>query len=294
MAKDDIAIDDDENLKPQVNGANGAAVIPEGNEPEESVESLKAQLERARSEAQARARELDEERRAKVKTGDELVDTRLTLLDNAFSSTEAQLADAKKRQKEAYEAGDYDKVTDINLEMSELSVKKRDLQRGKEAVQLDVEQRKARPSDPIEAYVANMPARAQNWIRSHPEVVKERKAELERAHYRALGEGIAEGSDEYYQSVEQTLGYADAERPNVMYKRGQEPSAEERTEYVAAAAPPSRANVNISTGKRNNTRTLGPRERDTAQMLGMTEVEYAKELDRLEKEGQLTHQKQFH
>ena len=69
-------------------------------------------------------------------------------------------------------------------------------------------QKRAPPSDPVEAYVQGRTAPTADWIRAHPDFVTDdrKQTKLTAAHYDAISEGYAPDSKRYFQHVEKYLG----------------------------------------------------------------------------------------
>lgn len=290
--KDDIELISEEIEQQGGGGAPGA----EGAAEDEEKIQLRRDLAAARATADDNARRLQDERNARKRTDNDLTDTRLMAVDNALSDTDQRLTDAKKRKAEAYTAGDYTAAADIDVEVAELVGKKRDLARGKENIQAQIEERKSRPviDDPVEAYVSNMSSESQRWIRAHPEVVTDavKNAELTLAHQRTLREGVKVDTPEYYRAMTEKMGYGDTGMNGDNGSLGNEADDEPEERRAPPAAPPSRGTVSSVTGQqeRGSTRRLSPDQRATARDLGMTDAEYGKELERLQKEGRLSGQ----
>jgi hypothetical protein len=254
---------------------------------EESPEELKAQLAEIRKNAETTQRQLDEERaqraREKQSAAVELTDTRLQTISNAMDATAGQIKEAQAKRRAALEAGDWDAEATASDELMALKVKQSRLNEGKTAIEQQMEAAKAAPADPVDAYVSHLAPAAASWVRSHPEVVTDprKNAKLTAAHWDAVGEGLAMNSPEYFAHIEERMGYGERQRQEE--PRRDNPQAERR--QAAPAAPPSRDVPNGNGQTRTTQIRLSAGEREAARMSGMTDIEYAKERDRLKATG---------
>lgn len=258
------------------------------------TEEIKAQLAEAQRKAADAERRLAEEQernaQAKRTVTAELTDSRLQTIASALDVTAAKIKEVQAKRRAALEAGEWDAEAAASDELMALKVKQSRLDEGKTALEQEIEQSRQAPADPVERYVHNMTPRAQAWVRSHREVVTDpsRNAALERAHYRALGAGIREGSEDYFAHMDREMGYASpAQEARAEPEGGHERRA---PAPPAPPAPPSRDVPSPGTGQSRTTVRLSAAEREAADMAGMSYVDYARERDRLRSNGQfITH-----
>lgn len=193
--------------------------------------------ERRRQAAEQRAADAarDAERfKAESANKDKVVaSSQLDTIKTAIESTKSAIDVAKSDIKRAIENGDIDAQTDA---MDRLSESRALLSRFSEA-QEDLEvnakkvpEQKAPPSDPVEAFVAGRPEKTQTWLRAHSEFITDPKkqAKLTAAHFNAVAEGQAAGTDDYFNHVEKFLGIkADDEekKPEPIRQRKESPIA---------------------------------------------------------------------
>jgi hypothetical protein len=287
----DIAEDDD---LPVIDGAEEevGAEAEQANVVGESVDELKEQLRLANE----RAANLEEaQRKATAETGDArltLFDTQQQLLDSAIGREEAAKKDLKAQKIAAKEAGDYSKEADLDDQLQVINVKIARMTEGKNEMQRRREQIEDTPADPVEAYVAGMAPRAQKWVREHAEVVTDpvKRSDLETAHFAAKGKRLAEGSDAYFDFIEQELGYADKQQltdtvdlnPPRREQRYTAPVSRGNTAESGAGLP------NGVTKLPNGQYRLTPALQEGARIAGQSDAEYLKNLLALQKEGRLT------
>jgi len=266
-------------------------------EPEVGLEKLKKQLDdeqRAAREASARAAAAEADaaaaRASEVAARTEAqasnlhsVTATIAALNQATDSMEAQIAEASA-------AGDHARIAKLNREIAKNEAKVLQLEQGKATLEA-APKPSLRPTtpvaaaDPVEALAAKLSARSAAWVRAHPEYASGRKYdEMVAADQLARARGIAPDTDAYFAHVEKTLDLADT-TPAVEIDTEPQEATGGRTS-APVAAPVSRAGTgNGSTKPR--TMKLTPQMREMAQMMKMTDQEYAKYRQQLIDEGQI-------
>lgn len=256
--------------------------------PEIGIRELKFQLEQeklARAEAEKRAK-LAAEREYAAKN--EVTDTNLSLINNAISTTQQETAYLKTGYREAMANGDYDRAAEIQQRMADNSARLLQLENGKDA--LEKQGRQAPPPvtgpvDPVEQLAGQLSPRSAAWIRNNPQFATDQRLfqKMIAAHNLALADGLAPDTDDYFSSVEETLRIR---RPEPTYE---DPTASAATVTQKRSAPPAApvSRGGMGTGSNPNRVTLTAAEREMAQMMGMTNQEYAQNKLALQKEGKL-------
>ena len=247
-------------------------------EPEEGLEALKGQLERerqARVEAEMRAQEATTNA---YYANNEVQDSNLHLVNNAIDTIQNQNYILKSNFKAAMENSDYDSVVEIQAAMSDNSAKLMQLEQGKQA--LETTPRAPAPvfvpSDPVEALASQLTPRSASWVRSHPEYATDQRLnqKMLAAHQLTVADGISPDTDEYFSAVERVLGF------------GEERAPAPRRQSAPPAAPVSRSGS--GTGSSNPNRvTLSGAEREMAELMNMTDKEYAQNKLALKRAGRL-------
>lgn len=247
-------------------------------EPEEGLEALKGQLERerqARVEAEMRAQEATT---SAYYANNEVQDSNLHLVNNAIDTIQNQNQILKSNFKAAMENNDYDSVVEIQAAMSDNSAKLMQLEQGKQA--LETTPRAPAPvfvpSDPVEALASQLTPRSASWVRSHPEYATDQRLnqKMLAAHQLTVADGISPDTDEYFSAVERVLGF------------GEERAPAPRRQSAPPAAPVSRSGS--GTGSSNPNRvTLSGAEREMAELMNMTDKEYAQNKLALKRAGRL-------
>ena len=242
------------------------------------LEALKQQLEEERAARRA-AEGREREARTEVTRKDvEVQDTNLSLVTNAISTVEAQIAAAKRKYIDARSVGDAESEADASFEMSSLAGDLKTLKQGQQ--QMKSQPRREEPADPVEAFASRLAAPSANWVRKHPEYVTDarKNAKMQGAHQMVIGDGIAADTDEYFAAVERLLGIETAVPDHRNSREGPR-------RHTPPAAPPSRT-TSPGVGRSNVVR-LSADEREIAKMNGMTDHEYAASKLALQKEGKL-------
>lgn len=281
----DIPIDEIETTQPAAEIKKEAA--PRAVEPEEGVEALRAKLE---TERQSR---LEAERRAQAATQaaatakNEVADSNLALVTNAIETLKQNEAVLKKGYAEAMSAGDYDRAAEVQAAMSTNSAKLLQLEQGKTALENAPKTAPAAPiSDPVEALASQLSPRSAAWVRANPQFARDSRlyAKMIAAHNLAVADGLSADSDEYFEAVEDTLKM----RRAPVQQNDADPMSD-AARPVARRSAPAAAPVSRSgtPGSRPNVVRLTAAEREMAQMMGMSDQEYAKNKLALQREGKL-------
>lgn len=255
---------------------------------EQGLEELRAQLDReknARLEAERSAREASE-REARARN--EVDDTNMRLLDGAINDVKRENAWYKDAIAKASAAGEYEKVAEYSEAMATNAAKLMRLEEGRTAMESRPKvEPMQRTGDPVEQFASQLSPRSAEWIRKNPDFVTDPRLnrKMIAAHEMALADGLKADTNEYFEYIEDTLKIR---RPDPVLQQ-EEPlsSASAPTQRRAAppAAPVSRQAP--AQASRPNVVRLNAAEREMAQMMGMTEKEYARNKMLLIKEGKL-------
>lgn len=264
------------------------------NDPEQDgIESLKEQLakarkqeeaaksaaEEARQQAQQRAEEARKYRAEVEQSRTEVSDQRLNSITTALSATEGEANIAKGEYAQAMEAGDYQKAAEAQYKLSETAAKAMQLKAGKAALEAEIQLNKDRPPrqeehakiDPFEARLQGLAPKAQAWLREHPECLNDSRenSKMLASHYAALGEGISANSPEYFEFMDERMGYVqiiETESPTPPPKKAK---------FVPTAPVSRRAPNNNGQNLKPNQVSLTREELAAADVLEMTPRQYA-------------------
>jgi hypothetical protein len=105
------------------------------------------------------------------------------------------------------------------------------------------------------------------------------------AHNLALADGYEADTYDYFAHVEDTLKLRQPAREATPEPALSEAAAPSQRRAAPAAAPVSRAGT--ANGVRPNVVRLSAEEREMASMMNMTDIEYAREKQALQREGKL-------
>lgn len=258
----------------------------------ETLEGLRKRIEeerQARLEAEKQAREAAY---VAAQARNEAEDTNLHLVTNAIGTLKQNAAILKDRYKAAMEAGDYDVVAEIQQEMANNSHRLNELERGKAAMEAKPRQEPPRAppvTDPVEALASQLSPRSAQWVRSHPEYATNPilREKMIAAHRLAVADSMAPDTDEYFNYVEGVLKIRKPE-PVAAYDEDATSAAAKPVQRRSSppAAPVSRSGT--GDGSRPERVRLTSEEREMAQMMNMSEKEYAEHKLALAKQGRLT------
>jgi hypothetical protein len=256
---------------------------------EDGIEELKRRLDeekKAREEAETRAQDAyraaqeaaQREREAReraTKASTEVEDVNLTLVKNAIDGVKRDQEIYKANYRAAMAAGDFDAAADAQEGMSVSAAKLLQLENGKTALEnakTQPQEPERRPiSDPVEALAAQLSPRSAAWVRRNPQFARDERLyrRMIAAHEIATGDGLEPDSDDYFAAIETTL----------RLRQPAAPTAPERQ-----TAPPA---APVNRESRPGTVRLSAEEREMAQMMGMTDKEYAQNKQLLIKEGRV-------
>ena len=260
--------------------------------PEDGIKELQSKLEaerQARIMAEKRAQEAAQR---EFYAKNETEDTQLHLIKNAVDTVRRNNEILKNSYRESMAIGDYDAAANIQDALSANHVKLSQLEAGQKAMQERPRQAAPQPqySDHIEALAAQVTEPSAQWLRANRDRLGNQKAvdKMFRAHADALDDGIIPDTREYFNFIESRLGFNERQqqyRPQIEA----DPFADTAKVTQRRTAPPS-APVSRSsngTGSSTNVVRLSAAEREMAQMMGMSDRDYALNKIALQREGKL-------
>jgi hypothetical protein len=257
------------------------AAIP----PEDGIAELRRQLEEERTARQNAERAAYDAKRDAHQARNNEDETNVQLVSNAIDTLRRDDEILKQNYQYAMSQGNFSAAADIQQEMSGNAAKLLQLSNGLEAMKArpkTPEPRQA-PSDPVEAFAAQLSPKSADWVRRHPEYVKDAKLnrKMIAAHELAMADGMAADSAEYFSAIEETLKIK-AAPPQTDTSDEYAAKVTQRRDAAPAAAPVSRGG-----STRTNVVRLSAAEREMADMMGMKPEDYAKNKMALQKEGKL-------
>jgi hypothetical protein len=143
---------------------------------------------------------------------------------------------------------------------------------------------------------SGLPERMQSWLRQHPHYVTDpaRNMQLQKMHNVAEYQAGGEWSDMYYERLEHLLGLRQAPRPSGNGYQSPPPAVQRRSPdrapvrqqapSVPFSAPPTREAPSMTTGRAPTRQApLTPAQREAARFAGISEQEYATQLEKMER-----------
>ena len=279
----ELEVEQEPTVETVVEPETPVAAVPEVDP---ALEELRRSLETERAARRAAEQQAREAHERANRASTEAEDTQLTLVKNAIESVKRDTEIAKANFRAAMANGDYDAATEAQAELSTNAARLLRLEEGRVAMEAPKPApRQQASSDPVEALASQLTPRSAAWVRAHPQYATDPRMNqrMIAAHNLAVTDGLEPDTDEYFESVETTLRIrrpAPAE-PEPVYSEAAAPT---QRRVSPAAAPVSRETVN---GTRPNVIRLSSQEREMAQMMGMTDAEYAKNKATLIREGKL-------
>ena len=261
---------------------------PEAPQEEEPayITELKRQLaeeKAARIKAEQQAHQANRETH---KAKSEVEETNLQLVVNAIDTVNRDIELLSQAHTFALQSGDFDRATKIQREMSANEAKLLQLENGRQAMENAPRQPEPQmaPADPVEAFASQLSPRSADWVRKHPEFVRDPRlnAKMIAAHNLAVADGIPTDTDDYFAAIEETLKVT----PKPVQTDTDDQYAAKavrRRDAAPAAAPANRGGQSAS----SNVVRLTAAEREMAEMMGMKPEDYAKNKVALKKEGKI-------
>lgn len=247
-------------LKRQLEAERNARLRAENNAQQGATEANKAMEERRKSEMQ--------------------------LLTGAIETVSREQEMLKSHYANALANGDHMQAAEIQASMAENAAKLTQMKMGKEAMENapipKFEPMHHTPTDPVEAVASQLSPRSAEWVRKHPEYVRNPNLyqKMVAAHNMAVADGLSADTDEYFRTVEGLLKIAPVQQE-------QESALSQASQPMARRSAPPAAPVSRSNGADTNRARLTREEVEIAEMMGMTKEEYFKHKQQLKKEGRM-------
>ncbi len=291
--EDPIEIEIDNDSKP-VSDEIKVEVVPESAkkralEPDEGIEALKVALQQEKAARLAAEQRAQHATHTAYSAQSEAHDSNLHLVTNAIATVNQTNEILKASYREAMAVDDYDRASDIQVELASNQAKLLQLEQGKQALETQGRPQAPQPYqlDPLEALASQLSPRSANWLRAHPEYATDQRLyqKMLAAHNLAVADGHRVDSDEYFSEIEGTLRIkrSDPVRDDSDPTRQAAQVTQRRSS--PPAAPVSR--TGSAPGTRPNTVRLTAQQIEMAELMGMTPQEYAKNLLALQKEGKV-------
>lgn len=266
---------------------------PKVVEPDEGIATLQANLAAAQVQlAEANAARDAAERRARdagktaTEKAQETAEANLAMVSNAIDSVKQSLDVAEASYAAALESGDFAGAAKIQREMATHAAKLQTMENGKAS--MEAEAKNPRPvvqeiNDPVEALAVQLSPRSAGWVRAHPEFARDSRLyqKMLAAHNLAVADGVEADSDAYFEAIETTLKVRAPAVAAVVVDEALSEAAAPRREVAPPAAPAGRGNGTDRTVR------LSAAQVEMAQISGLTNEEYAAQLVRARKNGEI-------
>ena len=270
--------------------------------PNEGIDALRAQLESERVARAAAEQRANTAERSAVEAQGRAQDSDLQTVVNALGRTTDKAVALKQQYAEAMASSDWGQAAELQEQMSRNEAIRLQLEQGKAALEAQPKPtiKPADNSDPVEAVASRLTPRSAAWVRAHPEFARDPKKlqKMVSAHNFVMADENAPVADskEYFSAVEKLLGVGSestAARSTTSTATTTETSADAPLAASATAtggrnAAPVAAPVSRSgTGARTQVVRLTAAQREAAAASGLTDQQYAKELEKLKAEGRI-------
>jgi phage I-like protein len=263
----------------------GEAEASQDDEPA-YITDLKRQLDAERSARINAERQVHEAAVVVHRSRSEVDETNFQLVVNAIDTVNRDIELLSQAHTYALQNSDFDRATKIQREMSSHEAKLLQLNNGRQAMESAPREPEPQlpPADPVEAFASQLSPRSADWVRRHPEYVRDARlnSKMMAAHNLAVADGIPTDSDDYFSAIEDTLKIGSR---NVQSDTNDQYAAKvvQRRDAAPAAAPSNRGDQSRS----SNVVRLSAAEREMAEMMGMKPEDYAKNKVALKKEGKI-------
>lgn len=257
-------------------------------QPDVAIDELNKRLEQER---QAR---IQAEQRARLaaaqaeRAQSEVKDTNYHLVESAIETVKREKQLVKQELAAAHANQDFERIAELQDQLAKHNADISDLTRGKKAMENGRDtfdnQAQVQPVAPpqgslIDQIAANVTPRSAAWINANRDTLNDERTirKMFRAHEDAVEDGISPDSDDYFRYIEGRLGFSASDE------------GRERTSTARRSSPPAApvSRGGDGPGSRPNVVRLTSEQREMAQMMGMTDQEYARNLLALQKEGKI-------
>jgi hypothetical protein len=240
----------------------------------ERAEQANREREEAITRAKAREAEVNQLRKTTVESQVEAISSSLAAANSAAMAAQHELAQAIEEANVQAQVAAHRKLAKAEADIATLEAGKAELEERAKAPVVEAPQER---SDPLAA----LPPNAQALLRARPDYMSNPRlnAKLNAIHYDLLDEGYEAYSDEYIEIIRERM---EPKRKAPVEEPEEEDVQPQRRATVSA--PVSREAPVTSSGERPGRITLTALQKEAAKIAGITEVEYAKNLQRLKAE----------
>jgi hypothetical protein len=246
------------------------------------LENLEAENARHRAAYESTARERDEAQTHATSARGHAMQSQYDLVNTEIANDKARQETIKRELKIARETGNTDLESDLIVENARIGVKLQTNEQRKQEIEIQARREKERREapkvvvDPFEAALQGVSAKSQAWLRAHPECVTDdvMNAKVLLADKEARRKGFAADTPEYFQYIEESMGYRRPQREEVDDDEVDTRRADKSERRPSYSAPPSRDSSSPSSLKPTQKR-LSREQVEMAESMGMTPAQYA-------------------
>lgn len=275
---------------PSTTSPDGASVEPPRQE--EDVEALRQQIEALKAaQDTSKTRAAEAERQAQQAAA-QLAAMRQNAEASQYDSVVTMLGAAQMEVDSAKRdivlagaAQDYAALADAQERLAAAKAHMIGLEQSKNSYE---SQAKNPPKPTVEQMIdanTNLSWDERNWLKQHPEAMTDpgKNARLNAAYFEAMDRNLQRGSRDYFEFIEEKLGYREAPKQQEPVRQQQEESS------IMVAAPPSKSVPEGSgAGGKKNVFTLTKEEAEVAKLAGITPQEYVKQREVLIKQKRIS------
>lgn len=279
---DEPEIDPDKDKKTRANETDDAAKTLQ-----DQLTALKAEKAASDARADKNAQEAAEARRVATERDAELRQARTqsvsaeeSNIQSTLQAAQDAMAAAEAELERAGQDGDFKAMGKAQAKIGRTAADIRNLEIAAADVAQRREEEAKRPEpqplrqaiDPIAAIDANpnLLATEKDWLKAHSDAVldQNRNNELGVAYQRAVKKDLVRGTPAYFAFLEEFMGYS---KPQT-----NDDQTDERD--ISVQAPPSRNDRGNDGRPSGNRVTLTPEQREIARSLGVSDIEYARQV----------------
>lgn len=249
---------------------------PEGMAPDAAISDLKRQMEESRAASERRLneanRQIQEAAERASRAERQVVETQRSSVGTVLDSLTKDQDAIRRDMKAAYEASEFDRLSELQVKLSTVSARIVEAEKGKLALDEETRRpqtRQAQETLPIAEQMARAAAsqgspRSAAWLRSHSDLISSPQGQktIETAHYYALGQGAEPDTDAYFHHIETKLGLRTQESP----PEGRNVARAEEFKPPMAAPVTRNATNQPGRGTSDNVVRLSPTQREQALM----------------------------
>lgn len=281
----EIVIDGEDKSEPSKAGASqeGAPAADI-----EGAAELRRQRDLANSRAEAATRAAAAERDRAIYAERNANAIGATMIDESIKAWANDRSQATAALETAMSQGDYKTAAGLQARISDSAVALADLQRQKQQVEFQSSQPRRETAVPQPEVLSSQLdgitkvllrdgfQKSAEWLKSHPDLAADQRGvkRLGAAHDYAVDiKGLVPETPAYFEMMERELGITKADpEPEEAPTRRTERAAPTRAAPTTSSAP------TLSGRSQRIAVTLSPSQRETAEIMGMTDEEYAKSL----------------